>query len=68
MGASVRPRDPSLEARFAFLCELKSAPARLREVYDRAQYYRLVPMRIALIDNARGFGLKEVIDLTAEQR
>ena len=57
-----------LEARFAFLCELKSAPARLREVYDRAQYYRLVPMRIALIDNTRGFGFKEVIDLTAEQR
>ena len=67
-GSERKAAGSYLEARFAFLCELKSAPARLREVYDRAQYYRLVPMRIALIDNTRGFGFKEVIDLTAEQR
>ena len=51
-----------LEARFPFLKQL--ADAGVRDSYDRAQIYRLDPVRLVLIDNARGFGHKDVLDLS----
>jgi uncharacterized protein YhbP (UPF0306 family) len=50
-----------LEARFPFLAKL--AEADVRDSYARAQIYRLDVVRFVLIDNARGFGHKDVLDL-----
>jgi hypothetical protein len=52
-----------LEARFAFLKHL--AEADVRDSYARAQIYRLDVGRFVLIDNARGFGHKDVLDVGA---
>lgn len=52
-----------LETRYPFLKQLAGAPPELRAAYARAQVYRLDPARIALIDNARGFGHKETLEL-----
>jgi uncharacterized protein len=51
-----------LELRFPFMSDLGDAPDRLRDAYRRAEFYRLKPSRIVLIDNSRGFGFKEAID------
>lgn len=53
----------SLEARYAFLRKLSEADGELRAAYARIQFYRLTPNRITLIDNSRGFGFKETIEL-----
>lgn len=50
-----------LVRRYAFLAELASGPAALREAFARASFYELVPERITLIDNSRGFGHKETL-------
>jgi uncharacterized protein YhbP (UPF0306 family) len=50
-----------LEARYPFLKQL--ADADVRDSYARAQIYRLDVVRFVLIDNARGFGHKDVLDL-----
>ena len=50
-----------LEARFPFLKKL--AEADVRDSYARAQIYRLDVVRFVLIDNARGFGHKDVLEL-----
>ena len=52
----------SLAARFPFLRNIAAAPAALRQAYDKARYYRLVPARIVFIDNARGLGFKETLE------
>ncbi len=52
-----------LARRYPFLAEIASAPAALRAALDKAAIYRLVPARITLIDNTRGFGHKEILDL-----
>ena len=52
-----------LEARFPFLEKL--ADAGVRDSYARAQIYRLDAVRLVLIDNTRGFGHKDVLDLGA---
>jgi len=52
-----------LQARYPFLSALDDAPAGLRAAYERVQVYRLDPARIVLIDNTKGFGHKEVLDL-----
>lgn len=70
-GRAERIRDASeaqaarelLAQRYAFLGDLASAPAALRAALDKAAFYRLVPTRVTLIDNTRGFGRKEVLDL-----
>jgi len=54
-----------LEARYAFLKQLADAPAELRAAYARVAVYRLQPARIVLIDNTKGFGHKDTLDLTA---
>jgi len=55
-----------LEARYPFLSRLKSGPAKLQEGYARASPYRLEPSRMVLIDNTRGFGLKETLALPTD--
>ncbi len=50
-----------LEERFPFLQQ--PADATVRENYARAAIYRLKIARCVLIDNSRGFGHKEVLDL-----
>ena len=54
-----------LEARYPLLKQLSEAQVSLREDYANAAYYRLEPSRIVLIDNRRGFGHKDTLDLHA---
>ena len=51
-----------LEARYPFLQRLSEQPG-VREAYDAADFYRLVPRKIVIIDNKRGFGHKDTLDL-----
>lgn len=51
-----------LELRFDFLRRIKFGPAAVHEAYEDAEFYRLRPSRIVLIDNSRGFGFKEAVD------
>jgi uncharacterized protein YhbP (UPF0306 family) len=50
-----------LVLRYAFLLELASGPPALRDAFANAAFYELVPERITLIDNSRGFGHREVL-------
>ena len=52
-----------LEARYPFLGQLAAGPSKLRQAYARTVVYRLQPARIVLIDNSKGFGHKETLDL-----
>jgi hypothetical protein len=53
-----------LETRYSFLRQL--ADAGMCDSYERAQIYRLDPDRLVLIDNARGFGHKDVLNLAGD--
>jgi len=53
-----------LGARYAFLGQLAMGPSKLREAYARSAIYRLQPARIVLIDNSKGFGHKETLELS----
>jgi uncharacterized protein YhbP (UPF0306 family) len=53
-----------LEARYPFLRQLAAGPPKLREAYARTAVYRLQPSRIVLIDNTKGFGHKETLDVS----
>ncbi len=57
-----------LEARYPFLQAAAQAPADLRAAYERAQFYRLVPARIVLIDNSRGLGFKLTLECGPDGR
>lgn len=52
-----------LEARYPFLKQLADAPPALREAYARADIYCFEPGKVVLIDNTRGFGHRETLDL-----
>jgi len=52
-----------LEQRFDFLRRIRFGPAAVYEAYEKAEFYCLEPTRIVLIDNSRGFGFKETIDI-----
>jgi len=52
-----------LVGRYDFLAALPSGPPALRAAFEKAAFYALVPERITLIDNARGFGHKETLTL-----
>ncbi len=54
-----------LVARYPFLARQEGLPAKVREAYAAAAVYRLEPSVIVLIDNARGFGHREVLRLSA---
>lgn len=61
--ASERHRARSLlEARYPLLQRLSDRPA-LRQAYESAELYRLVPRKMVMIDNTRGFGHKDTLDL-----
>jgi uncharacterized protein len=53
-----------LEARYSFLAQLAAAPLKLRQAYARTAVYRLDPVRIVLIDNTKGFGHKETLEIS----
>src|SRR3989304_6080421 len=53
-------------SRYGFLAELASGPAALRAAFEKAGFYCLVPERITLIDNTRGFGHKETLALPGD--
>ncbi len=53
-----------LEARYPFLRQLAAGPPKLREAYARTAVYRLQPARIVLIDNTKGFGHKETLEIS----
>ena len=63
-GEQARARD-LMQARYPFLRTAFAPGSPLQAAYARARFYRLEPARIALIDNSRGFGSKEVLDLDA---
>jgi uncharacterized protein YhbP (UPF0306 family) len=52
-----------LEARYPRVKPLFGASSAMRKVYARMQFYRLEPTRMVLIDNSRGFGHKETLEL-----
>ncbi len=54
-----------LEARYPFLRQLAAGPPELRQAYARIAVYRLQPASIVLIDNSKGFGHKETLELSA---
>jgi uncharacterized protein len=53
-----------LEARYPFLGQLAAGPPKLRAAYARTAVYRLQPARIVLIDNTKGFGHKETLEIS----
>ena len=53
-----------IEARYPFLRQLAEGPSKLREAYARTAVYRLQPVRIVLIDNTKGFGHKETLEMS----
>jgi uncharacterized protein YhbP (UPF0306 family) len=65
VAADERTRNlAQLEARYSFLGQLAAGPSRLREAYARTAVYRLEPARIVLIDNMKGFGHKETLEIS----
>ena len=52
-----------LESRYAFLKPSAEVSSNVRTIYEQAQIYRLSPARMILIDNSRGFGHKDTLDL-----
>lgn len=53
-----------LEARYPFLRQFTVGPVELRNAYARTAVYRLRPTRIVLIDNTKGFGHKETLQVS----
>ncbi len=63
---AVRARYLALmEARYPFLRQVAAGPPKLREAYARTGVYRLQPRRMTLIDNSKGFGHKETLEVSA---
>jgi uncharacterized protein YhbP (UPF0306 family) len=54
-----------LAARYPFLKRQADVPPTLQAAYARAAVYRFEPSRVVLIDNTKGFGHKEALDLPA---
>ncbi len=52
-----------LEAHYPYLTRMSESPPALREAYQRIAFYRLEPTRLVLIDNTRGFGHKDTLEL-----
>jgi uncharacterized protein len=55
-----------LEARYPFLQRLSELPL-VKQAYESGQLYRLVPREIEMIDNTRGFGHRDVLDLRSRE-
>lgn len=54
-----------LQARYPSLKRMSEGSSAFREAYERAEFYRLEPTRLVLIDNSRGFGHKDTLELGA---
>ena len=54
-------------SRYGFLAELANGPAALRAAFEKAGFYCLEPERITLIDNTKGFGHKETLQLPGDE-
>jgi uncharacterized protein YhbP (UPF0306 family) len=52
-----------LQTRYPFLAQRAALAAPVRDAYAHAAVYRLEPSRIVLIDNAQGFGHRDVLEL-----
>jgi uncharacterized protein YhbP (UPF0306 family) len=52
-----------LENRYAFLRRTDEGPKKMHDAYSQAAIYRLDPKRIVFIDNTKGFGHKETLDI-----
>jgi uncharacterized protein YhbP (UPF0306 family) len=52
-----------LEARYPYAKRLLDGRSGSRELHASMAFYRLEPTRMVLIDNGRGFGHKETLDL-----
>jgi hypothetical protein len=52
-----------LAARYPFLKQFLTGPAELVRQMSKAAIYRLDPERIALIDNSKGFGHRDILEL-----
>jgi len=52
-----------LHARYPWLKRMSESLSALRQAYQRAEFYRLEPTRMVLIDNSRGFGHKDILDV-----
>ncbi len=52
-----------LGTRYAFLKLFQSGPAHLTARFAKIAVYRFRPIRIVLIDNAKGFGHKDILEL-----
>ena len=57
-----------LEARYPGVRQMLHESSALREAYSRMEFYRLEPSRVVLIDNSRGFGHKDVLELSTGHR
>jgi hypothetical protein len=65
MVADERTRHVALlEARYPFLSLLATGPLKLREAFARTAVYRLQPACVVLIDNTKGFGHKETLEMS----
>jgi uncharacterized protein YhbP (UPF0306 family) len=62
-GDAGRAARKLLEARYAFLRKMSLLPQALVSAYARISFYRLEPQRLVLIDNTRGFGHKETLEV-----
>jgi uncharacterized protein len=56
-----------LANRYPTLQRLSNRPM-IEQAYSSAEAYRLVPIRIVMIDNKRGFGHKDTLDLQPVQK
>jgi uncharacterized protein YhbP (UPF0306 family) len=52
-----------LENRYVFLRRTTEGPKKMHDAYSQAAIYRLDPERIVFIDNTKGFGHKETLDV-----
>ncbi len=52
-----------LQTRYPGLKGISEGPLALWEAYQRADFYRLEPTRLVLIDNSRSFGHRDTIEL-----
>jgi hypothetical protein len=52
-----------LETRYPFLKQLCEGPLALQNAYAQVEFYRLELVRLVLIDDSRGFGHKDTLEL-----
>jgi uncharacterized protein YhbP (UPF0306 family) len=57
-----------LEARYPCVKRLSEGESALREAYENISFYRLEPACMVLINNSRGFGHKDTLDVENKQR